>query len=195
MTGPLAYVFWHRPASGLDTGQYEAALAGFHEALGAAQPVGFRRSFTLRTDAIPWLGAGGPGYEDWYLVESSCALDEINAAAVGPAALDAHDRAARSAVEGVAGLYRLYAGTEISAARSGTARWLDMPGPDAARLAARIAAGIAAGIAEGHSDADGMWRRQMTLGPSPEFCAVLTGPAPQGDLVSAIGIERSLLGG
>jgi len=185
VTGPLAYVFWHRQAPGVDAGSYEATLARFHEALLASEPAGLRRSFSLRTSGIPWLGGGGPGYEDWYLLDSSCALDEINAAAVGPAAAGAHEIAARSAAEGVAGLYRLYAGSERSAQRSGTARWLDLPGSHAAVLAAEIG--------EGHGD--GVWRRQMTLGPSPEFCVLTAAPAPQDELAAALHVERSLLAG
>ena len=82
----LAYVFSHRPAEGLDVADYETALKRFHASLAGSPPKGFLGSSTFRT---------GDRYSDWYLVESSAALDFLNEAAVSGARTQAHDAAAR----------------------------------------------------------------------------------------------------
>jgi hypothetical protein len=80
----LAYVFSHRPADGVDIADYEIALKRFHASLGGSPPVGFLGSSTFRT---------GDRYSDWYLVESSAALDFLNEAAVSGAEWPSTSRA------------------------------------------------------------------------------------------------------
>jgi hypothetical protein len=97
----LAYVFWHRPAPGVDVGEYEARLREFHATLDVV-------SAAFRLHVLPWRHEDG--YEDWYLVEDWTALGELNAAAVAAARKGEHDAAARLAGEGWAGVWRLIRG-------------------------------------------------------------------------------------
>ena len=151
----LAYVFAHRPASGLPAGAYEDALRRFHAALATGRTPGFIGSTTYRI---------GDGYADWYLVESSAALDSLNDAAVSGLRAPAHDAAAKMAANGTGKLLRLATGEPDLVARhevrfakpAGVAyadlyemldQWTSLPGVS-------------------------LWRRMMVLGPPPEFCLV-----------------------
>lgn len=118
----LAYVFWHRPRAGVDAGAYETALVAFHEALGREALEGVHGSAALAVEDLPWLG--GPGYEDWYHLEASFALDTLNAAAVTGPMTEPHRAVASLTGAMVGGVYR---------------------------------------------QVEGVWRRQMVLGPIPEL--------------------------
>jgi hypothetical protein len=151
----LAYVFSHRPADGVDLGGYEAALKRFHASLAALPPVGFLGSSTFRT---------GDRYSDWYLVQSSAALDFLNEAAVSGARTQAHDAAARMAVDFAGKLYGLSAGEPLSGPGyeirfSKPAR---MAYADLYERMKRYTIGPSASL----------WRRMMVLGPPPEFCLI-----------------------
>ena len=67
----LAYVFSHRPAGGVDVTAYEDSLRRFHAELARASLSGFIESATFAT---------GSGYSDWYLLESTAAMEVLNAA-------------------------------------------------------------------------------------------------------------------
>jgi hypothetical protein len=170
----IAYVFWHWPASGSDITGYERSQLGFHAKLAELPPAGFVRSWSFRITGAPWLKVEG-GYEDWYLLESSAALDTLNEAAVAPPARGAHDAAAAGAA-GVGGLYRLHSGEPRPA--GGSATWFNKPAGIAYR---DLYAGIAATTT--------LWRRQMVLGPGPEFL-IEDGPVPAG--ISPIRVMRTL---
>lgn len=152
----LAYVFWHRPAPETASGPYERALAGFHLALAAAPPPGFRRSWAFRLAEVPWLS--GLGYEDWYLVDDFAALGELNEAAVSASRQAPHDAVAGLAADGTAGVYRLVAGEPNPGATRAT--WLSKPAGET----------YPAFLAEIGAPGASAWQRQMTLGPAPEFC-------------------------
>jgi hypothetical protein len=159
----LAYVFWHWPNRDVDRASYEEGLREFHRAFSAAKPRGFRDSFVFRIRNAPWLPATTESYEDWYIVEDSAALDVINEAAVSYPSKESHDRAAQRAAGGTAGLYRLRRG-EINFSLARFAVWLSKP---AGQSYDDFYASLAhvtnqAGVA--------LWGRQMTLGPTPEFC-------------------------
>ncbi len=81
----LAYVFWHAHSPAVAVADYEARLEAFHAALRADAPAGLGPTLTFALGAVPWL-QGGPGYEDWYLVEDFTALGTLNSAAVSGAA-------------------------------------------------------------------------------------------------------------
>ena len=104
----LAYVFWHWPAPSIEPAVYEQALAGFHGALRVSPPRGFLGSYAHRVESAPWLPAGtlAPAYvyEDWYRLETSAALDALDEAAVSSPLREPHDRVARIAAGGTAGL-------------------------------------------------------------------------------------------
>lgn len=153
----LAYVFSHRPADGVDVAEYEAALQRFHAALASAPPTGFLGSSTFRV---------GDRYSDWYLVENSAALDFLNEAAVSGNRTQAHNAAARMAVDGVGKLFTLAGGEprpgsgfEIGFSKPAGMAYADLyerMQPFSARLGASL------------------WRRMMVLGPPPEFCLIAT---------------------
>ena len=159
----LAYVFWHWPRAGVPAAEYEAVQRRFHIALRDAPPEGFLGSRSLAVTGAPWaFGRGGEAYEDWYLVEGSAALDPLNDAAVSAPRLGPHDAAAAAAEGGTAGLYRLRHGTAGDS--PGAAAWFAKPrGMSYPALLATLEPLIRA---EGAA----LWGRQMTLGPTPEFC-------------------------
>jgi hypothetical protein len=156
----LAYIFFHRPAPGVEAPAYEAALRRFHASLAAAPPPGFIGSSTYRV---------GGGYGDWYLVESSAALDLLNAAAVNSARSSGHDAVARMSTDGagklvalVSGRARTEPGFEIRFSKPAGMTYPDLyarlkPWTDRPELT--------------------LWRRMTVLGPPPEFC--LTAPSDQ----------------
>ena len=151
----LAYVFSHRPAVGVDVAEYESALRRFHETLAGGAPRGFLSSSTFRV---------GDGYSDWYLVESSAALDPLNEAAVSGARTSAHNAAARMAVDGAGKLYSL-AGGEPPSGRGFEIRFSKPTGMSYADLYERMQP------FSGRTGAS-LWRRMMVLGPPPEFCLI-----------------------
>lgn len=84
------------------------------------------------------------GYEDWYLIDDWVALGALNDAAPGHAS---HDVLAERSEAGTGAVYALVAGTpDLSAVR--TAHWSDDP-----------------------VDGTVTWRRQLVLGPAPQYAA------------------------
>jgi hypothetical protein len=157
VTGVLAYVFWHRPREGVGAADYAAALTAFHERIGVP-------SWFAALRRPPWCEDGG-WYEDWYLVEDWNGLGRLNEAAVTGPRRAPHDAAAALAGEGIAGLYARVGGRPEPPA---WAAWVAKPagrGYEAFEAELRAAAGPGRSV----------WKRQMVLGPTPEF-AVL-GPA------------------
>jgi hypothetical protein len=168
----LAYVFWHRAADDVPAGSYEDALRRFHARLGKGAPGGFVESACLRASSVPWLGDGGAGYEDWYVVEDFAALGVINEAAVARVNESAHDAAARLMGEGTGGVYRLLDGMP-SFSGVHLASWIT---PAGGRSEALLEDFLADGMDREHAS---LWRRQMSLGPAPELC-LLAGELPDG---------------
>lgn len=154
----LAYLFWHRPYPSCEAAQYEAQLLRFHRQLAAAPPPGFRGSAAFRIPPVPWLGGEG-GYEDWCLVEGSWALDPLNNFAVTGAMERPHNDVAAQMDVGHGGLYRLMWGEAALTGESAT--WLTRPRGIDWRAA----------LEPLHRQVPGAvcWRRQMVLGPAPEF--------------------------
>jgi hypothetical protein len=155
----LAYVFWHRPQPSTERESYIDHLVQFHETLAANKPSGFQQSVVFRIRNASWLKTNGEAYEDWYLLDDSAAMDRLNDAAVSGACEEPHNRVAREAADGVGGLYRLRAGHEdLVQARFAT--WLAKPAgmPYKDFYALNSQPGVA------------LWGRQMTLGPTTEFC-------------------------
>ena len=152
----LAYVFWHWPRRGVAHAGYEELQLGFLAALEAEPPPGFGGCATYRLEAgAPWVAAE-VGYEDWYLVEDFAALGVLNDWAVTGSRRPAHDAVAAEAGGGAGGLYGLAGGPAVLDARY--AAWLHRP-PE---------------TYEGT-----LWRRQLVLGPAPEYC-LHTAEAPSG---------------
>jgi len=159
----LAYIFWHWPRPGADARVYESRLARFQDVLRNLPVTGFRDSAVYRVAGAPWFPAGIAGYEEVYLLDNSCAMDLLNDAAVSEPSRRAHDEAIEFCAAAAAGLYRLRHGLP-SLTRMVRRYWLAKPRDtkytefDAAVLPTLSASPSA------------LWRRQMVLGPTPEFC-------------------------
>ncbi|HEX2703499.1 MAG TPA: hypothetical protein VHM72_08715 [Solirubrobacteraceae bacterium] len=168
----LAYVFWHRAAATVAGGEYEDACRRFHRGLATHRPGGLIGTACLRAERLPWLAYGGPGLEDWYIVEDFAAVGVLNEAAVARGHLSAHDRAAGLMGEGTGSIYRLLDGTpELSSVR--VAAWISPArGHDVSLLDDFLADGM-------ERSAASLWRRQLALGPAPELC-LLAAHAPDG---------------
>ncbi len=161
----LAYIFWHHPRPEVERAGYERSLRDFHAALGDSGADGFVGSRSFRVTGAPWINEGGPAYADWYLVEGSFALDPLNEVAVSGPRQAGHDQAAAWSARGAGGLYRLMEGEAALEAEAREA-WLTKPRATPydefygwARPLAKVGGA-------------GLWRRQMVLGPAPEFCLV-----------------------
>ena len=160
----LAYVFWHWKQPSVDARQYEDWLRAFHAALAADPPDGFSRSYAYGLAALPWDTQQQAAYEDWYLVRDSAALDGLNDAAISARRQAPHDTVAGAASGGTAGLYRLRQG-QPPAEPARYATWLAKPdGMTYAEFFERLRP-----LADERSAR--LWGRQMTLGPTTEFCA------------------------
>ncbi len=181
-----AYLFWHRPFAGVGRDAYEAALTGFHRALVARGCPGFRGSATYRISETPWLD-GEAGYEDWNFVESSAGLDPLNRRAVAPDMWEVHAGISGKTEVGHGGIYYHILG-EADPRELTRTLWLTRPrgiryeAPLRA-LAARVKGPLS------------VWRKQMVLGPAPEFALLgdsgLALDLPEG--WAARSVERSLL--
>lgn len=161
----LAYVFWHRPAPRVETHAYETKMRRFQQALLQHPSPGLIGAGSWRLEAAPWLGDKA-GYEDWCLLQGSWAMDPLNAYAVTGDTKMAHDPLAVDMEIGAGGLYAHVSGAPCTAARS-TAYFLSRPrGVDwrAALEPIRTASPNAT-----------IWRRQMVLGPAPEFAIEVAG--------------------
>lgn len=84
------------------------------------------------------------GYEDWYLVDDWTALGVLNETAPH---VRGHDLVAEASADGTGAVYRLTEGTPDLWAVAG-ATWSDEP-----------------------VRGDVTWRRQLVLGPAPQYCA------------------------
>jgi hypothetical protein len=198
----LAYLFWHRPQPGGATEEYEQVLRAFHGSLAHRPPVGLRATCSFRVAELPWLAAPGPegtapvgGYEDWYLLEDYAALGILNEAAVGRGHRTAHDHAARRLGAGAGGLYALQEGEEQALHAAPLAVWVARgPGSAAPAMGELLGDGAPPGQT-------GLWRRQLVLGPAPEFCLLAPGvpagvaPSRLPDGWSAQVIAREVLTG
>ena len=160
----LAYIFWHVPLSGISPSDYEAALLAFQRDLTKTPPSGFASCATYRISEVPWLD-GHSGYEDWYFIDSSAALDALNAAAVAPPRRDIHAAIASKADSGHGGLYHHVFGEAQPV--GDRVVWLTRPrGIDYEPVLRNIAEGSAGYLS--------CWKRQMALGPADEFAVVGT---------------------
>lgn len=181
----LAYVFWHWPQQEVDRAVYEEHLCGFQQTLAANKPEGFKQSVVFRIRGAGWLNTSDEAYEEWYLLDDSAAMDRLNAAAVSGACEEPHNKVAREAADGIAGLYRLRDGVE-NLDQAKLAIWLSKPaGVSYKNFYADLQSLILQpGVA--------LWGRQMTLGPTTEFCIHSQNPIqlPPGYSGHSIGLER-----
>jgi hypothetical protein len=161
----LAYVFWHRPHADADRTRYEDSLLRFQAQLGEEKPPGFIAASSFRIEAVPWLG-DQPGYEDWYLVQGSWALDPLNAFAVAGRTQTPHDAAAAQMEQGHGGLYA-HAGGDAPTTEHSSVYWLTRP--------RGIDWRAALGPVRAKCPQANIWRRQMVLGLPAEFAVEAPG--------------------
>jgi hypothetical protein len=161
----LAYIFWHRGNPRIERQAYEKATIRFQRDLLQRPSPGLIGAASFRIEAVPWLG-DQPGYEDWYYLAGSWAMDPLNAYAVADETLKTHDVLAAQMAVGYGGLYAHAWGEERSASQS-TMIWLTRPRGiqwkpvlETVRTAAPSAR---------------CWRRQMVLGPAREFVIEIDG--------------------
>jgi hypothetical protein len=186
----LAYVFWHRPVAPERGAEYEDALLAFHRSLARSLPVGTLATAAFRVAELPWSisqayggdgeQAKGPTYEDWYLLEDFAALGVLNEAAVGRGHRTTHDGVARRFGAGTGGLYGLIEGEPCAEAlrQASMAIWIARPaGAPRRGLGEMLGDGMEPGRAS-------LWRRQLVLGPAPEYC-LIADAVPAG-----VGVER-----
>jgi hypothetical protein len=178
----LAYLLWHRPGEGVERESYERAAERFHRSLHHAPPAGFRGSAVYRVSGLPWLEPAGPAedppaegstqaaedcYEDWYLLDDFAAVGVLNEAAVAHGHRGAHDELARRFGAGAGGMYGLLEGRpDLTAAEI---VWVSRPpGAEPALLGALLGDGM-------DPEHASLWRRQLVLGPAPEYCLLTPG--------------------
>jgi hypothetical protein len=155
----LAYLFWHQAASDRPVEGYEQALLAFHRRLRDVTVPGLVGSGTARVRGLPWMA--GDGYEDWYAVDDYSALGVLNDAAVDAAHAEAHDLVAVAAGFGAGGVYALERGTINAPAHHCV--WLTKPaGVSYPSFRGQLAVHTA-------RETVTVWRRQMVLGPAPEY--------------------------
>lgn len=159
----LAYIFWHRPYPGIPEDRYESTLREFHYELAKVLPPGFQSSAAYRISPTGWLDQRD-GYEDWYFVDASWALDPLNRVAASGRMEEPHAAIAALMEKGCGGLYSLLFGEAIQAQRSRVV-WLGRPRGIRYEL-------ILAELRRGLDSTTSCWRRQMVLSPAPEFALV-----------------------
>lgn len=158
-------MFWHTPGPGVDVATYEASLVAFHTSLDPATIEGFEGCRTYRVEGAEWMDAQLL-YEDWYYLTGFAALGTLNAAAVDEAHHTRHEAIAHLAGAGAGGVYAILRGGPPPS-DDGLAVWFAKP------------VGMSYDALLQAVDVRGtLWRRQMVLGPAPEFCLVDGDPPP-----------------
>ncbi len=117
------------------------------------------------------------------MLDDSAAMDPLNDAAVSGVCEEPHNRVAREAADGTGGLYRLRAG-DASLSEARFACWLSKPNGVSYKdfYSAMQPLTSQYGVA--------LWGRQMTLGPTTEFC--IHSPVPLQLPVGYTGLRISL---
>jgi hypothetical protein len=163
MPAQLAYVFWHWPRPEIKRAAYEAKLGSFLSTLNSNRPSGMTEATSFRVESLPWASSQSSIYEDWYEVESFSALEVLNDAAVSGQAREPHDSVAGDYMKGTGGIFKRIGGN-LPLREARYSAWIEKPiGPSYQSYYE----GLAKITGSRRTD---LWRRQMVLGPSPQFC-------------------------
>ena len=166
----LAYVFSHRPRAGVGRARYERTLLGFLDVLARTPTPGFLGSAAFRLPRAAWgTHPDRPLYVDWYVFSGFADLDPVREVAYRPPWIEAHRAIAALFGEGWGSIYatRGRAGPPSAPA---TVAWFSAPaGRGGALLRRWRDEGPPNGV---------LWRRQLALGPSPEYCYFGRRPPP-----------------
>ncbi len=150
----LTYVFWHWPSAGVPQAVYRNALLAFHGALSRDPPPGLRGSRISIVAGAPWLPVR-EAYEDRYVVDDYAALGALNDAATSGPRQSPHRDIANLTAAGLGALYGLFSEGRAAADE---VTWVSKPrGMTYAEFRSRLPPGPE------------VWRRQLVLGPAPEF--------------------------
>ena len=188
MSPRIAYVFWHWPKPGTPASEFEAKLASFHRALNATRPRGFIEALSFRTNGLPWVAGQDAVYEDWYTVEDFAGLGVLNDAAVSGDVRGAHDTVAGAFMKGAGGVFKAVSG-DLGLRQARFATWIEKSiGPTYQSYYEEVAKVV------GTSGTD-LWRRQMVLGPSPQFCVHSADAIPFPESFRPHTAELTLVGG
>lgn len=163
MPDNLAYVFWHWPRAEVQRASYEEKLASFTASLNANRASGFVEALSFRVGSLPWGLAGASVYEDWYVVRDFAALGALNDAAVSDGARSPHDTIAKDFMKGAGGVFKSVIGA-LPLGEARVATWIEKTiGPSYQSYYDDLARALG-------GQRYRVWRRQMVLGPSPQFC-------------------------
>jgi len=166
----LAYVFYHRPRAGVSRERYERALIRFHDAIARVPPPGFRGSAAFRLPHVTWgVRPDRPLYVDWYVLSAFADLDPVREVANRPPWVLWHRGVAALSGDGWGSLYATPFPADAPSPPSVVAWFSSPPGRGRALVRRWNAEGPPHGV---------LWRRQLALGPSPEYCYIGRGAPP-----------------
>ena len=159
----IGYVFWHQKVDSVTSSIYENGLKNFHSNLANAGIRGYLGSISFRVEGAYWVGAKKTGYEDWYYLTDSGVIDILNHGDSFGKMMAIHNNGASLATGMHAGLYQLKS-SSAKHRESTWVVWFSKPGGMSDEDFNRLISSTV------HPNNIDFWKRQMVLGPTPEFC-------------------------